>query len=96
MCMWHLCAERVPSEHGTDGRSGRREGGAAVSKSQAKCRMGKAHTTAHPQHLCRFERETCGGICVDGQLICAASCPAALFHSAVEQSCWKQNSQAAR
>lgn len=96
MCMWHLCAERVPSEHGTDGRSGRREGGAAVCKSQANCRMGIAHPTAHPQHLCRSERETFGGICVDGQLICAASCPATLFHSAVEQFCWEQNSQAAR
>lgn len=38
--------------------------------------------TARPQHLCRSERETCGGVCVDGPLTCAASCPATLFHSA--------------
>lgn len=60
MCMWHLCAESVPSEAGTDGRSGRREGGAAVCKSQAKCRMGiiPSHSAPTAQHLCRSERET--------------------------------------
>lgn len=89
MCMWNLCAERVPSEHGTDGRSGRRERGAAMCKSQAKCRMGAALPTAHPQHPPRhagLNVRRAEGKCVNG-LLC--------FIPAVEQSCWTQDSQAA-
>lgn len=63
-----------------------------MCKSRAKCRMGTAHPTAHPQQLGRSELETCGRERQDVSMGWSAT----LFHSTLEQSCWKQNSQAAR
>lgn len=61
-----------------------------MCKSQAKCRMGVALPTAHPQHPPRYAGlnvRRAEGICVNG-LLC--------FIPAVEQSCWTQDSQSCR